>query len=95
MNRYDGVGFLHCLTHTTTYCVPVLRQQFVVSVSEVRGQSSRPRQAAVGGGQFGAPPRLCPLPHTLPLCPGPNIPLFPREVTGQPPPSPPAPCHLD
>lgn len=50
MNRYDGVGFLRCLTHTTAYCVPVLRQQFVVSVSEVRGQSSRPGPAAVGGG---------------------------------------------
>ena len=81
MNRYDGVNFLRCLTHTTTYCVSVLN-----SLSSRCQRSEVVTWAGCGwGGQFGTPPCLCPLSHVLPLCPGPNTPLFPREVTGQAP----------
>lgn len=81
MSRYDGISFLRCLTHTTTYCVTVLKRESLSSRSQRPEVTTR-----VGcgcGRRFGALPRPCPLSHVLPLCLDPNAPLLPREDTGQ------------
>ena len=91
MNRYDGVSFLRCLTHTTTYCVSVLNR---VCPLGVRGQRSQHGWAAGGEGSLGRRlvSALC---HMSFLCVRVQTPLFSLMRSQDKPPSPPAPRHLD
>ena len=90
MNRYDGVNFLRCLTHTTTYCVSVLN-----SLSS-RCQRSEVVTWAAAGGEGSLGRRLVSaLCHTSFLCVRVQTPLFSLVRSQDKPPSPPALRHLD
>ena len=85
MSRYDGISFLRCLTHTTTYCVTVLKQESLSSLSQRPEVTTRVGCAC--GRRFGALPRPCPF-HTCFLGVWIQMPLLSLVSTQDRPPRP-------
>lgn len=85
MNRYDGISFLRCLTHTTTYCVTVLKQESLSS----RSQRPEGLCGRAAGGEGGLGRRLVSaLCHMSFLCVRVQTPLFSLVRTEDRPPQP-------